>query len=91
MTLRPLLLALRLLPLRQDAAMFLHHSSTHRSERAPTAVELWAQREATSPTMAADLLLRAQPSANRRTSRGVKYTALLAIAAVVLVASLLSR
>jgi hypothetical protein len=74
--------------------MFRHHSSNHRTERAPTAIELWAQREAKSPTMAADLLTRAQPPANRRTrsaSRGVGYTALLAIAAVVLVASFLSR
>jgi hypothetical protein len=71
--------------------MFRQHSSNHRVERAPTAVELWAQSEAKSPTMAADLLTRAQSSTNRRTHRGIKYTALLAIAAVVLVASLLSR
>jgi hypothetical protein len=67
--------------------MFHHHSLTHRTERAPTAVELWAQREAKSPTMAADLLTQSR----RRSQRPTRYAALLAIIAVSMLVTYLIR
>jgi hypothetical protein len=67
--------------------MFPHHSPNHRAEPAPTAIELWAQCEAKSPTMAADLLSHSRQRSQRQTKRGRRYSALLVLAATLVLAT----
>jgi hypothetical protein len=71
--------------------MFRYHSPTYRAERAPTAIELWAKREAKSPTMAADLLTEIRPNVHRRQMLGASSSALATIVGIVLLASYFFR
>jgi len=70
--------------------MFDHYPSSFRTDQAPTEAQLWAQREAKSDTMAADVLeqslapWRGDPGVRLR--RAVRVTAALAFGAAMAVA-----
>jgi hypothetical protein len=67
------------------------HSSTHRAEAAPTPVELWANLEAKSPAMAADLIAEVKRPPRSFWKRSAQVSALLAIFAIVVLALLFPR